>query len=114
MRNKIYREFYHGIVHIANEGLHIRIPSIITRNMVDIQFQGNLHNYLYNQEILSKWSTSFKCPYHVELMPTVLSIDNTFKYFAFFFFQYHCHVLFLIGLTGVRLMLLVSDSVSDT
>jgi hypothetical protein len=29
-------------------------------------------------------------------------------------FQYHCHVLFLIGLIGVHLMLLVSDSVSDT
>jgi hypothetical protein len=28
--------------------------------------------------------------------------------------QYHCHALFLIGLTGVHPMLLVSDSVSDT
>jgi len=31
-----------------------------------------------------------------------------------FFLQYHFHVLFLIGLTGVHLMLLVSDSVLDT
>jgi hypothetical protein len=31
-----------------------------------------------------------------------------------YFFQYHFHVSFLIGLTGVHLMLLVSDSVSDT
>ena len=27
--NKIYQEFYHGIVYIANEGCHIRI-SVIT------------------------------------------------------------------------------------
>jgi hypothetical protein len=36
------------------------------------------------------------------------------QFFSFFTLQYHCHVLSLIGLTGVHLMLLVSDSVSDT
>jgi len=27
VRIKIYREFYHGIIYIANEGRHFRIPA---------------------------------------------------------------------------------------
>ena len=28
VRHKIYQEFYHGIVHIANEGPHIRFNGV--------------------------------------------------------------------------------------
>jgi hypothetical protein len=41
-------------------------------------------------------------------------ITVTLTYKINVFFQYHCHVLSLIGPTGVHLMLLVLDSVSDT
>jgi hypothetical protein len=38
VRIKIYREFYHGIIHIANEGRYVRIKKQFIEAIVCIQF----------------------------------------------------------------------------